>query len=444
MPKKLKRFNQEEKSFKEFAESINNNATKQSYTYSLNELLRYKKYNSYDKLASLDGKQIQDLLKNWVISLKGRGLKYKTIATKLDAVDLFFDMNEKIWNKKIVRIKLPKNDNIPGGDVPFTTEELWEMKKAAKHPRDKALLDFIASTGIRPGGLSDPILRIKHVVEMPHNCKAVKIYDESKEGYWSFLTPEASKSLKNYLGWRKFNHEKLDDDSILFKTFETKKTKKEHLTNFNIRRVLEKLMRWAGTKREKKDNRYDKAVVYAFRKRFNGILKMNNDVNSNIAEKLMAHKKGLDGAYLQPTKEQCFKEFRKAIAELTIDPTERQKAIIEQQDMRIDELNTVRGDSDAIKDLKDKQKKLEDRLSYFEKEYEYEEENEKHGQLEKSLEEGKREDPELFKLLDEMKSDYRKKIDDMFHKRRLKDGWTEEDIKEFEEEKQRIIKNAKK
>jgi len=108
LPKKLERFNQEEKSFKEFAESINNNATKQSYTYSLNELMRYKKYNSYNDLASLDGKQIQDLLKNWVISLKGRELKYKTIATKLDAVELFFDMNEKIWNKKIVRIKLPQ------------------------------------------------------------------------------------------------------------------------------------------------------------------------------------------------------------------------------------------------------------------------------------------------------------------------------------------------
>lgn len=56
-----------------------------------------------------------------------------------------------------------------------------------------------------------------------------------------------------------------------------------------------------------------------YRKRFNGILKMNNNVNSNIAEKLMAHKKGLDGVYLEPTREECFAEFVKDITELTTD-----------------------------------------------------------------------------------------------------------------------------
>ena len=60
-----------------------------------------------------------------------------------------------------------------------------------------------------------------------------------------------------------------------------------------------------------------------FRKRFNTILKINNDVNSNIAEKLMAHKKGLDGVYLQPTREECFNEFVKAILQLTVDDSQR-------------------------------------------------------------------------------------------------------------------------
>jgi len=84
-----------------------------------------------------------------------------------------------------------------------------------------------------------------------------------------------------------------------------------------------------GIEREKVGKRYDKAVIYGFRKRFNTILKINNDVNSNIAEKLMAHKRGLDGTYLQPTREECFVEFVKAIPELTISPLERQKHKIE-------------------------------------------------------------------------------------------------------------------
>jgi integrase/recombinase XerD len=84
-------------------------------------------------------------------------------------------------------------------------------------------------------------------------------------------------------------------------------------------------------------------------------LKLNNDVNSNIAEKLMAHKRGLDGTYLQPTREQCFAEFVKAIPDLTIDQTERQKAIIKIKNKQIDELQSTKEENilqqDAIKRL---------------------------------------------------------------------------------------------
>ena len=70
-------------------------------------------------------------------------------------------------------------------------------------------------------------------------------------------------------------------------------------------------------------------IDHGFRKRFNTILKINNDVNTNIAEKLMQHKKGLDGSYLTPTRQQCFAEFVKAIYELTIDAQQRQENIIQ-------------------------------------------------------------------------------------------------------------------
>jgi len=52
-------------------------------------------------------------------------------------------------------------------------------------------------------------------------------------------------------------------------------------------------------------------------------LKINSDVNSNIAEKLMAHQNGLDGVYLTPTREECFAEFVKAIPKLTVGKAEK-------------------------------------------------------------------------------------------------------------------------
>jgi len=129
-------------------------------------------------------------------------------------------------------------------------------------------------------------------------------------------------------------------------------------------------MKNAQIVRTKSGNRYDKAVVYGFRKRFNGILKMNNSVNSNIAEKLMAHKKGLDGVYLKPTREQCFMEFKKAIPELTLDPNERDKIKLELQEKKINELESK---DHEIENLKKAQEENTRRLNYFEKEYETDE-----------------------------------------------------------------------
>lgn len=57
---------------------------------------------------------------------------------------------------------------------------------------------------------------------------------------------------------------------------------------------------------------------HGFRKRFNTILKLENGVNYNVAEKLMGHRNGLDRVYLTPTLEELFSEFVKAIHKIEI------------------------------------------------------------------------------------------------------------------------------
>jgi len=95
-------------------------------------------------------------------------------------------------------------------------------------------------------------------------------------------------------------------------------------------------------------------------KRFNTTLKLINEVNSNIAEKLMAHKNGLDGRYLTPTREQCFKEFKKAIIDLTINPAKRQEVELESQQKEITELQEK---NQRISNLEVKQELTEDALN---------------------------------------------------------------------------------
>ena len=344
---------QKYRSYKKFYHAMNANATISTYAYSLNKFMNYlvlikeiTHNEEYYKIIEYDSEKITDLLEDYVIEL-GQKLKPNGINTHLSAVELFLEMNRKIWHKKLVRRSIKKDDVEPQGKSPATNDDLQRMLDCVKHPREKALIHFLASTGARPAGIIDPILRMKHLTYMPNPnnpnhdhkfCYAVKIYDESKEGYWGFLTPEATVTLDRYFGWRKhIRKEEFNDETPIFVNLTTK-SKRQHLDGSGIRRIIEKSITNSGIERIKKGARYDKAMNYMLRKRFNTILKLHNDVNSNIAEKLMAHKRGLDGTYLQPTKEECYREFVKAIPQLTINPTERLKLENEKKQEKIDQL----------------------------------------------------------------------------------------------------------
>jgi len=316
--------------------------------------MRFHGIKDYQDIVKDDSDTIQDWLERWVIEQKKEGLRRSTIVGRLNAVELFLDMNKKTWYRKIVRKLLPSNDEIPGGEVPFTTDELYRMLQACKKPRDAAILHFFASTAARPAAIEDPVLRKKHLVKID-DCYGIKIYDGSKEGYWAFLTPEAKKALDIYFNSRKRNGEEITDETPLFATNPNEpKTQHEWMSLFSVRRTLDRLFKAAGIERKKIGNRYDKAIVYGFRKRFNGILKMDNQINSNIAEKLMAHKNGLDGHYLKPTMEECYNEFVKAIQGLTIDPTERQKIKIEDLEKNKTNLESKEKDVENLKKITEK------------------------------------------------------------------------------------------
>lgn len=332
---------QESKAFKNFIRGIHNKTTQADYTEWLrNDIMKFahsqkiiSKPEEYDELVKLDEEQITDFMLDWIDYKKDQGVKLKTISTKISSVEIFFDMNRKLFHRKLVRKTIGRDDTPVGGDVSFTDDDVKHMLSVTKSLRNKALIHFFASTGTRPGALVDPVLCIKHLVEMPHPknpainkwCYGVKIYDESREGYWVFLTPEATSALDKYLESRKVKGETITKDSYLFATENSQTRKKAYLNDIGCRKIMQRIIELAGINRVKVGKRFDKSTMYGFRKRFNGKLKMHNDVNSNIAEKLMAHKKGLDGVYLKPTREECYIEFCKAIKSISVSKEEKLK-----------------------------------------------------------------------------------------------------------------------
>lgn len=322
----IKDNSEKSRSYRRFLRGISSETTKNSYAKNLKIFMEFNKLENYDDVAQLPTKTIDEYLEDYIDFMSDKGVKGGTIRTDLAGIERFFLMNDCIWHKERIRSSIKKDSELIGGKIPITTIELQRMLKCTKSLRTIAIVHFLASTGVRPGALIDPIIRMKHLAKLD-NCYAVQVYDGSLEGYWVFLTPEASKAFDDYTQWRKNKNEKIVDETPIFGVVDKRNAKGDNLTDKSLRWILNLLIKSAGIQRTKVNGkRYDKAIVYMFRKRFNTILKINNDVNSNIAEKLMAHKKGLDGVYLQPTQEECYKEFIKAIPQLTIDSAERKQA----------------------------------------------------------------------------------------------------------------------
>ena len=232
----------------------------------------------------------------------------------------------------------------------WTTEQVALMLGHTSNLRNRALIHFLASTDARVG-IHEHSLLIKHLTMMEwngHGCYAVLLYanyDETVEekdlrdkqddvqggdSYWSFLIPEATESLDKYFIERKRVGEFFGDNTPIFlkdkqRTYlDSKQLSDTHVTSifFRIIKGIPEITRI------KKGRRHDIQINHGFRKRMNTILKLETNVNSNVAEKILGHKNGLDGAYLAPTRQECFKEFCKGITQLTISDIQRQNIAI--------------------------------------------------------------------------------------------------------------------
>lgn len=322
-----------------FENSIDTEGTMNLYVKGLDNYMNFVKYsNRYDDYLLLDTEVIHKHLEDFVIYHRNRKVKGTTIRTYLKPVYLFLDVNRKHYFPKSINKQIPKDKTKKGGNKPFLDEDIQKMLDYTNSTRNKALILFFSSVGGRSAVLVDPILCFKHLYPMPFGCKAVLMYSGSNEEYWGFLTPESSKALEEYRDERIRDGEIITSDSPLFVVEKKSKFKDEsYLSLPALNSIFDNLEKRAHIEKIKTGNRYDKALMYGFRKRFNTILKIDSDVNSNIAEKLMAHKNGLDGVYFTPTREECFVEFVKAIPQLTVSKAEKLRLKLEEVESDKDE-----------------------------------------------------------------------------------------------------------
>lgn len=263
-------------------------------------------------LLSYSTDELQYKLENYLIELK-QTTNPNSIPSKFQGIKHFCIMNEinLNWNKiyKLFPEK-QKTQNLRA----YTRKEIHHMLDAEKNIRNKALIHFLASTGARVG-VFDHSLSMKHLKKMPKGYSAILLYAGDVDEYYTFLTPQATKILTTYHNLRKQKGEKFCDETPIFGV---DKEIQEQLKWNSVRSIIYRSMQKSKVNRHKQGVRYDVQINHGFRKRFNTVLKLDNKVNYNIAEKLMGHKNGLDGVYFTPTLDELFGEFKKVIHKLKI------------------------------------------------------------------------------------------------------------------------------
>ena len=329
-----------------FQSAIRSDKTKYLYMKTLEKFKEHFIIRDYDSLISIDSKKFQEMTEDYVLYLRSRDLSYGSIHNAICSLKLFCSMNDIVCNWTKINKMKPEKKKLRG-DKPYTTEDLRIiLKHVSKSPLWTSLIHFISSSGVREGFSEE--LRIKDLGDMPNGCKSVKVYADSKDEYYTFITHEAVIALEEYFEYRRKKGEKLTPDSWVF----TSASNPEKPMNTNlISSWFTKIVNKTSVNRgECINHRYDIQIVYGMRKRFNTILKSNSKINMSIAEKIFGHSTTiqLDNHYFKPTLEVMFDEYQKAIPDLVIDETSKLKLELEKKNQI---LSSVEVKDKRIEDL---------------------------------------------------------------------------------------------
>ncbi len=320
-----------ERSILLFQNSLKSEKSFETYFKNLNLFRKFIGADDFDSITRIDPIKLQIFLEDYIMNLKGK-ISPNTIPTYYFPIQAFLETNDIDLKWKKIRRLFPAKVKKTGRDA-WSTQDIKTMLSHSINIRNRALVLFLASSGIRVGALVD--MKMRNLIDMPLGCKAVLVYEDSTEEYWTFITPEASESLERYIAKRKSDGEYIIPDSPLFRTkYADGASKVKKLSTKGAYETIVRILNTSGLRTQdvKKKGRFNKMPDHAFRKRFLTILKSNPKIPTSQAEKMVGHQVyrdednnmvTLDGSYNVPTAEALFNSYKHAITDLTIDDSSR-------------------------------------------------------------------------------------------------------------------------
>jgi len=327
----------EQRSLKLFEMGLKQKTTAEVYKRHLNSFKEFAKVKDYDDLLKADQKSIQILVEDYLMHIRGK-VSSNSIRGYMAPIELFYAMNDVTLNSKKLHKMFPAKEK-PEGYAAYTRTDIQTMLENTTSKRNKAIIHFFACAYNRRGAI--PELKVRHLHDYKDGCQYVQIYGDDNAEYETFITPECVKVIQNYLDERIQDGEKLGKESPVFRSdYVIARAKALPMSNESVSKVIEHVVKKAGTKRTKGKKRFNIPITHGFRKYVNSIWKNRIDVNHAYAEKLMGHSVSipLDNVYLPPNRDKFFKEFQKIIPDLTLSEAERKQAELERKNRKISEL----------------------------------------------------------------------------------------------------------
>lgn len=361
-------------SFSRFEYGIKSDSTKQKYVKRLQLFFDFyriegntieKKSNNFLKVIK-NGKnthKLTDIIIKYMSYHLNRVQKNEisraTVRNYYKPIKLFCDMNNIVLNWKIISKGIPSapessNDRIP------TLDEILELVKYPDR-RIKPIALTMISSGIRVG--SWEWLKWKHVIplyDQKNQLIAAKIlvYDGEPEQYFSFITPEAYLSLKEWMEFREKQGEKITGESWLMRDIWNTARIISNVKELNLRgatglvsvpkKVDSNAIRQIFTRAWKIQNirqvttkrRHEFKSTHCFRKYFEtNALKSMKLLNVKM---LMGHDIGLEKSYYKPSEKELLDDYLKGIDFLTINNQARIQS-------KIDELAEKQDETELMK-----------------------------------------------------------------------------------------------
>ncbi len=170
--------------------------------------MEFIEVDNYDQLLQGDQKSIQEKVEDYTIYLKNR-ISPNSFGMRLAPIFLFYALNDIVLNKIKIKKMYPAKVKVSGFNA-YSRGDIETMLSCTNKKRTKAVILVFSSTGCRVGGLTG--LKFGDVLDtVRDDCKCLRFYARDREEYFGFLTPEATRSLYEYLELRRKSGEKLDE-----------------------------------------------------------------------------------------------------------------------------------------------------------------------------------------------------------------------------------------